>query len=172
MQFGMYLLAAAVALVLQMHGVFRSVGTVWHVDLVLLVVVSGCLQWEERRALTFGFITGLMYDALSSDVMGLNAVSKVVVAFVVVLLSRHIRSHSLILQSGIAALAMVLDTATRLFVLAMFQSRVYPLSMTLQVVIPHMLLGAACMPLMHTGLRMMLQALHLHRERGQSNAPV
>jgi hypothetical protein len=44
--------------------------------------------------------------------------------------------------------------------------------MTLQVVIAHMLLGAACMPLMHTGLRMMLQALHLHRERGQNDAPV
>ncbi len=172
MQFGLYLLAVIVALVLQTHLVFRDVSVVWHVDLALLVVISGCSQWQERRALMFGFITGLMHDALSSDVMGLHAVSKAVVAFAVLFLWRNVQSHSLILQSGFAALAAALDTATRLCLLALFQSRVYPMSMILQVMIPHMLLGAALMPLIHTGLRVVMQALHLRSEQGQSNAPV
>jgi len=167
MQLVFYFLAVIVVLVLQTHVVFHEVSVVWHVDLALLVMVSGCLQWEERRALVFGFITGLMYDALSSDVMGLHAVSKVVVAYTTLLLSRHIQPHSLVLQSGFAALATALDTAARLFVLAIFQSRVYPLSMIVQVVLPHALLGAVCMPLIHTGLRVTLQALHLRPTPGQ-----
>lgn len=162
-----YFLAVIVALVLQTHLLFREVSSVWHVDLALLVMVAGCLQWEERRALLFRFITGLMHDALSSDIMGLHAVGKAVVAYAAILLSRHVQSHSLVLQSGFAALATALDTATRLFVLAVFQSRAYPLSMILQVVIPHMLLGALCMPLIHTGLRVTMQALNL-RPQGPS----
>ena len=115
MQLGFYVLAVIVALVLQTHVVFHGVSVVWHVDLALLVMVSGCLQWQARRALLFGFITGLVYDALSSDIMGLNAVSKAVVAYVAWWFSRHVQSHNLILQSGFAALATALDTTTRLF---------------------------------------------------------
>jgi rod shape-determining protein MreD len=170
MQLGFYFLAVLLALVLQTHVVFHSVSVAWHVDIALLVMVSGCWQWGERRALAFGFITGLMYDALSSDVMGLNAVSKTVVAYAALLLSRHVQSHSLVLQSGFAALATALDTATHLFVLALFQSRAYPLPMILQVVIPHLLLGAICMPLIHTSLRATMQTLHLRHEQGQSDA--
>ncbi len=161
MQLIFYFLAVIVALVLQTHLVFHHLSVVWHVDLALLVIISGCLQWQERRALMFGFITGLMHDALSSDVMGLHAVSKAVVAYAALLLSRHVQSHNLVLQSGFAALATALDTATRLFVLAILQARAYPLSMILQVVIPHVLLGAICMPLIHTGLRAIMQALRI-----------
>ncbi len=168
MQLAFYFLAVIVALVLQTHSVFHGISVAWHVDLALLVMVSGCLQWEERRALIFGFATGLMHDALSSDVMGLHAMSKAVVAYASVLLSRHVQSHSLVLQSGFAALATALDTATRLFVLAMFQSRAYPLFMILQVVIPHVLLGAVFMPLIHTGLHATMQALNLRSAPGQS----
>ena len=63
MLLGVYFLAVVVALVLQTHLVFHDVSIVWHVDLALLVMVSGCLQWEERRVLVFGFMTGLMHDA-------------------------------------------------------------------------------------------------------------
>ncbi|WP_089937541.1 rod shape-determining protein MreD [Candidatus Entotheonella palauensis] len=171
-QLGFYFLAVIVALVLQTHLVFRDISVVWHVDLALLVMVSGCLQWKERRALVFGFVTGLMHDALSSDVMGLHAVSKAVVAYAALLLSRNVESHSLVLQSGFAALATALDTVTRLFVLAVFQSRVYPLPMMLQVVIPHALLAAVCMPLIHMGLRTAMQVLHLRPEQGQHDASV
>ncbi len=172
MQLVFYILAVMVVLVLQTHWTFHHVSVAWHVDLALLVMVSGCLQWGERRALLFGFITGLMHDALSSDVMGLNAVSKSVVAYVALLLSRNVQSHSLVLQSGYAALATALDTATRLFVLAVFQSRTYPLSMILQVVIPHVLLGAVFMPLIHTGLRATMQLLNLRPEQGHRDASV
>jgi rod shape-determining protein MreD len=167
MQFVFYFLAVIVALVLQTHVVFHGVSAVWHVDLALLVMVSGCPQWAERRALVFGFITGLMDDALSSDVMGLHAVSMAVVAYTTLLLSRHMQPHSLVLQSGFAALATALDTAVRLFVLAVFQSRVYPLSLILQVVLPQVLLGAVCMPLIHTGLRVTMQVLNLCPTQGQ-----
>ena len=172
MQLGVYFLAVVVALVLQTHLVFHGVSIVWHVDLALLVMVSGCWQWEERRVLVFGFMTGLMHDALSSEVMGLHAVSKTVVAYAVLLLSRHVQSHGLVLQSGLAALATALDTASRLFVLAVLQSRGYPLSMILHVVISHPLLGAVFMPLIHTGLRATVQILHLPPEKGQGDASV
>lgn len=172
MQVGLYILAIIVTLVLQTHVMFREVSAVWHVDLALLVVVCGCLQWEERRALLFGFVTGLLHDVLSSDMMGLNAVSKASTAFVIVLLSRNIQTHSLLLSSGLAALAMGLDTVTRLLVLAIFQSRTYPLPMILQTVIPHAVLGAILMPLVHTGLRGLTQVLHLNPEQGQSDARV
>lgn len=168
MQLVFYGLAVIVALVLQTHLLFHGLSVVWHVDLALLVMVSGCLQWEERRALVFGFLTGLMHDALSSDVMGLHAVSKAVVAYAAVMLSRHVQSHSLVLQSGFAALATALDTATRLFVLTVFQSRTYPLSMILQVIIPHVLLGVVLMPFIHTGLRAAMQAFHLRPGQGQT----
>jgi rod shape-determining protein MreD len=172
MQLGFYVLAVMVALMLQTHVVFHGVSVVWHVDLALLVMVSGCLQWQARRALLLGFITGLMHDALSSDIMGLNAVSKVVVAYAAWWFSRHVQSHNLILQSGFAALATALDTTTRLFMLAIFQSRTYPLSMMLQVIVSHVLLGAVLMPLVHTGLRATMQAWHLRPGQGQSDASV
>jgi hypothetical protein len=113
-----------------------------------------------------------MHDALSSDVMGLHAISKTVVAYTVLLLSRHVQSHGLVWLSGLAALATVLDTATRLFVLAVLQSRVYPLSMIVRVVIAHLLLGAVVMPLMHSSLRATMQILHLRPEPGQGDASV
>ena len=172
MQLGFYGLAMIVALVLQTHLVFDGISIVWHVDLALLVMVSGCLQWEERRVLVFGFCTGLMHDALSSDVMGLHAVSKTVVAYTVLLLSRHVQSHGLVWQSGLAALATVLDTASRLFVLAVLQSRGYPLSMMLRVVMAHLLLGAVLMPLIHLSLRATMQVLRLRSEPGQGDASV
>ncbi|ETW93443.1 MAG: hypothetical protein ETSY1_39210 [Candidatus Entotheonella factor] len=109
MQLGFYVLAVIAALVLQTHWVFHHISAVWHVDVALLVMISGCLQWKEQRVLIFGFVTGLMHDALSSDVMGLNAVSKAVVAYAAVLLSRHVQSHSLVLYSGFAAVATILD---------------------------------------------------------------
>jgi rod shape-determining protein MreD len=172
MQLGFYFLAVVLALGLQTHVVFHSVSIVWHVDLALLVMVSGCLQWEERRVLVFGFVTGLMHDALSSEVIGLHAVSKTVVAYATLLLSRHVQSHGIMLQSGVAALATVLDTTTRLFVLAVLHSRGYPLSMILHVLMSHLLLGAAFMPPIHTGLRATMQILHLRPEQGQGDASV
>jgi len=170
MQMGFYLLAVIVALVLQTHAVFHHLGTAWHVDVALLVMVSGCLQWEARRTLLFGLMTGLMHDALSSDVMGLHAVSHTVVAYATLLFARHVQSHSPVLQSGFAALATILNTATQLFVLAVLQSRLYPLSMILQVVLPHAILGAIGMPFIHTGLRVAMQTLHVRPGRGQRHA--
>ncbi len=172
MQMGLYFLVAIIALVLQTHLVFRGVSAGWHVDLALLIVVCGCLQWEERRALIFGFVTGLLHDALSSDMMGLNAVSKATTAFVVLLLSRNIQVHSRLLTSGLAALAVSLDTVIRLLLLAVFQSRSFPLSMILQVVMPHAMLGAALMPFVHNSLRGLIQVLHLNTEQGQRDASV
>ena len=44
--------------------------------------------------------------------------------------------------------------------------------MIVQVVIPHVLLGAVLMPLVHIGLRVTMQSLQLRPERGQRDAPV
>lgn len=172
MQIGLYFLAVIATLVLQTHLVFRGISAGWHVDLTLLVVVAGCLQWGERRALAFAFMTGLLHDTLSSDMLGLHAVSKASTAFVVLLLSRNIQAHSLVLSSGLAALAVSLDTVTRLLMLAIFQSRAYPFAMILQVVASHACLGAVLMPLIHTSLRALTQVLHLQTEQGQSDASV
>ena len=172
MQMGFYVLAVMAALTLQTHGVFHRISIAWHVDLALLVMVSGCLQWPERRALAFGLITGLMHDALSSEAMGLNAASKTVVAYAALFFSRHAQSQSPILQSGFAAAATALDTATRLLVLALFQSRFYPLAMLFRIVLPHALLGAICLPFIHAGLRAAMQVLRLRPEQGRSHVSV
>ena len=167
MQMVFYILAVMAALALQSHDVFHRISGAWHVDLALLVMISGCLQWDERRALVFGLVTGLMHDALSSEAMGLNAVSKTVVAYAALLFSRHAQSQSPVLQSGFAAVATALDTVTRLLVLALFQSRFYPLAMILRVALPHALLGAICLPFIHTGLRAAMRPLRRRPEQGR-----
>ena len=68
-----------------------------------------------------GFLAGLCQDALSSEVLGLSALSKTLMAFVVHTLSRHVQVQSLTVQVLFTCLAVAVDTLTRLVVLMVFQ---------------------------------------------------
>jgi len=97
--------ALVLALLAQTSPLLFTVGPGFRVDLTLVVVVYVSLFWGEERALVSGFVTGLCQDALSSDVLGVNAFSKSLTAFVVHTLSRNMEAQSLLAQSLFTSLA-------------------------------------------------------------------
>src|SRR5438552_10629062 len=98
------------ALLAQNSPLLFTVGAGLRVDLILMVVVYFSLFWGWKRALVLGFLTGLCHDALSSEVLGLSALSKSLTAFVVHTLSRNVQGQSLIAQVLFTALAVAVDT--------------------------------------------------------------
>src|SRR2546428_10448900 len=111
------MVAILLALLAQTSPLLFTVGSGLRVDLTLLVVVYFSLFWSGGRALVLGFLTGLCHDALSSEVLGLSALSKSLTAFVVHTLSRNVQGQSLIAQVLFTALAVAVDTLGRLVVL-------------------------------------------------------
>ena len=114
-------IAIVMAFVIQTSPLFFSVGSGWRVDLALVVVVYFSLFWDAQRALLVGFITGLCQDALSSELLGLSALSKSLSAFAVHALCRNVQAHSMIAQSLFVSLAVVVDTSVRLMVMVVLQ---------------------------------------------------
>jgi rod shape-determining protein MreD len=155
------------AFALQISPILRAFGPAWHIDFALLVVVAFTLIWGGQRALLLGFITGLMHDALSSQVFGLNTLSKSLVGFVVLTLSRHTLSHNAMAQRLAACVAIGLDTCIRLVVLAVLQTRPLPLSDALRLMVPYLLLGMVTMPWICQGFVVLARALRLQPERGR-----
>src|ERR671922_1369993 len=96
--FALYAIAILLALLAQTSPLLATVGSGLRVDLALLVVVYFSLFWRGQRPLVLGFLTGLLQDALSSDVLGLNALSKTLTAFTVHALCQNVQVHSLIAQ--------------------------------------------------------------------------
>src|SRR5215510_16512820 len=116
-----YVTAVLLALLAQTSPLVFTVGPGLRADLALMVVVYFSLFWGGERALMLGFLTGLCQDALSSEVLGLSALSKSLTAFVVHILSRHVQVQSLIAQVLFTCLAVAVDTLARLVVLMVFQ---------------------------------------------------
>ena len=169
------LLSALVTLcvfIIQTHPVFRSLSPGLHLDLSLLVVISFALHWGGQRALWFGFATGLVFDALSSQWIGFNMLSKSVTVFVILVLSQNVQHQNPVIQSLFAAVAITLDSAIRLLLLAMFQSQFVALPAILRTLLPHLLLGVILMPIVSTGLRTLAQLLRAEPEKGQGNAAI
>src|SRR6266487_6468876 len=102
-----YVTAVLLALLAQTSPLLFTVGPGLRVDLTLMVMVYFSLFWGWKRALVLGFLTGLCHDALSSEVLGLSALSKTLTAFVVHTLSRNVQVQSLIAQILFMALAVV-----------------------------------------------------------------
>lgn len=162
-------LIALCTLAIQTHPIFRYLGPSGHVDLSLLLVVSFTLLWGGQRAIVFGFIIGLIHDTLSSEWLGLNALSKCLVVFVISMLARQTQSNNPIVQGIFAATASLLDASIRLVLLTLLQSHSLAPLRALHTVLLHTLLALIITPCICAALRALAQTLHIQPEKGSGN---
>ncbi len=80
-----------------------------YVDFPLIVIVYAALQRDALKAIFFGTIAGLAVDALSGGLLGANAFSKTLVAYVVSELARRVYMDNLLLRIPVIAGACLLD---------------------------------------------------------------
>ncbi len=166
-----YCLSLLLALLLQTSPVLFTVGSGLRVDVALLMVVYFSLFWGGVRAVGLGFLSGLCQDALSSEMLGVNALSKSVSAFVVYVLSRNIQVHHIVAQGLFTCLAVLVDLLIHWVIMEVFQLHAF----TLQVVVLHtfaqqMLLSVLCIPFVCRGLHALSKALRVKVDKGQDHA--
>jgi len=158
--------AVLLALLAQTSPLLFTVGPGLRVDLTLMVVVYFSLFWGWQRALGLGFLTGLCQDALSSEVLGLSALSKTLTAFVVHSLSRHVHVQSLTVQVLFTCLAVAVDTLARLVVLMVFQLPSVALPIVCSTFVQQTLLSILLAPCVYYGLQGAMQYGHIRPDRG------
>jgi len=163
------MVAILLALLAQTSPLLFTVGSGLRVDLTLLVVVYFSLFWGGERALVLGFLAGLCHDALSSEVLGLSALSKSLTAFVVHTLSRNVQVQSLIAQILFMALAVVVDTLARLVVLVVFQLRTLALPVVLSTFVQQLLLSVLLAPCVCYVLQLAVKPGHGRQDKRQSH---
>ena len=161
-----YATAVLLALLAQTSPLLFTVGPGLRVDLALIVVVYFSLFWDWKRALVLGFLTGLCQDALSSEVLGLSALSQTLTAFVVHTLSRHVQVQSLIVQVLFTCLAVAVDTLARLVVLMVFQLPSLALPIVCSTFVQQALLSILLAPCVYYGLRSAMQYGHIPPDKG------
>ncbi len=152
------MVAILLALLAQTSPLLFTVGSGLRVDLTLLVVVYFSLFWGGERALVLGFLTGLCHDALSSEVLGLSALSKSLTAFVIHTLSRNVQVQSLIV-----------DTLARLVVLVVFQLRTLAVPVVLSTFVQQLLLSVLLAPCVCYVLQMAVKPGHRRQDKRQSH---
>jgi rod shape-determining protein MreD len=161
-----YMAAVLIALLVQTSPLLFTVGPGLRVDLLLVVVVYFSLFWGGERALVLGFLTGLCQDALSSEVLGLSALSKSLTAFVVHTLSRHVQVQSLIAQVLFTCMAVAVDTLARLVVMVVFQLPLLALSIMLSTFVQQTLLSLLLAPCVCYGLQSAMQHGRVRQDKG------
>lgn len=166
MFYAVYVTAVLLALLAQTSPLLFTVGPGLRVDLTLMVVVYFSLFWDWKRALVLGFLTGLCQDVLSSEVLGLNALSKTLTAFVVHILSRHVQVQSLTVQVLFTCLAVAVDTLARLLVLMVFQLPRLALPIVFSTFVPQTLLSSLLAPCVYYGLQSAMQYGHIRSDKG------
>jgi rod shape-determining protein MreD len=166
----LYAIGALIAFLLQTSPLLFTVGSGLRVDLALLVVVYFSLFWSSKQALLVGFVTGLCQDALSSETLGLNALSKSLSAFVVHTLCRNVQVHSVIVQGLFTCLAIVVDTLARLVVMEVFQLHSLALPVVFSTFAQQILLNVLFVPGVCRGLHLLARGLHVRQEKSQDNA--
>lgn len=166
MFYAVYVTAVLLALLAQTSPLLFTVGPGLRVDLTLMVVVYFSLFWDWKRALVLGFLTGLCQDVLSSEVLGLNALSKTLTAFVVHILSRHVQVQSLTVQVLFTCLAVAVDTLARLLVLMVFQLPRLALPIVFSTFVPQTLLSSLLAPCVYYGLQSAMQYGHIRPDKG------
>jgi len=164
-----YIVAVLVALLMQTSPLLFTVGPGLRVDLTLLVVVYFSLFGSWERALVLGFLTGLCQDALSSEVLGLSALSKSLTAFAVHTLSRNVQVQSLIAQTLFTSLAVAVDTLARLVVLVVFQLHTLALPLLLSTFVQQLLLSVLLAPCVCYVLQMAVTQGSVRQDKGQSH---
>ena len=163
------MVAILIALLAQTSPLLFTVGSGLRVDLTLLVVVYFSLFWGGERALVMGFLTGLCHDALSSEVLGLSALSKSLTAFVVHTLSRNVQVQSLIAQVLFTALAVAVDTLVRLVVMVVFQLHTLALPVVLSTFVQQLLLSVLLAPCVCYVLQRAVKQGHGRQDKRQSH---
>lgn len=164
-----YIMAVLSALLLQTSPVLFTVGPGLRVDMTLLVVVYFSLFGGGERALVLGFLTGLCQDALSSEVLGLSALSKSLTAFVVHTWSRNMQVQSLIAQVLFTSVAVAVDTLSRLVVMVVFQLHILALPIVLGTFVQQLLLSVLLAPCVCYMLQMVVNRGPLRQDKGQSH---
>lgn len=80
-----------------------------YIDFPLIVVVYAALQRDTIKAIFFGTFSGLAVDALSGGLLGSNAFSKTLIAYVVSEIARRVYMDNLLLRIPVIAGACLLD---------------------------------------------------------------
>jgi rod shape-determining protein MreD len=107
------------------------------IDLVLIINIYTALYFSQTSCIAISLSTGLMQDALTKGIMGMNAFSKTVLAFLISALSSRIVIKQPVL-SFLVGLASVLDLLIIFGLHKLFNLSGFPLS-------PKMLGSAALM---------------------------
>lgn len=79
------------------------------VDFPLIVVVYAALQRNGIKALFYGTVSGLLVDALSGGLLGANAFTKTLIAYVVLEIVRRVYLDNLLLRIPVIAGACLLN---------------------------------------------------------------
>ena len=116
-----------------------------------------------------GFLAGLCHDALSSEVLGLSALSKSLTAFAVYTLSRNVQAQSLIAQVLFTSLAVAVDTLARLIVLVVFQLRTLALPVVLSTFVQQLLLSVLLAPWVYYVLQSAVKHGPVRQDKRQSH---
>jgi rod shape-determining protein MreD len=161
-----YVTAVLLALLAQTSPLLFTVGSGLRVDFTLMIVVYFSLFWGWKRALILGFLTGLCQDALSSEVLGLSALSKTLTAFVVHTWSRHVHVQSLTVQVLFTCLAVAVDTLVRLVMLIVFQLPTLALPIVGSTFVQQTLLSILLAPCVYYGLHSVMQYSHIRLDKG------
>ena len=158
----LYGIAILIALLGQTSPILGTIGAGIRVDFALLVVVYFSLFWRGKRPLILGFLTGLLQDALSSEVLGLSALSKTLTVYSVQRLSQNVQVQSLLAQCLFTCLAVVLDTLGRVVIMLMFQ--LHTVDLRILSMLPQQTLLSLCLgPLVCRGLHALAKGLRLRQ---------
>ena len=163
----LYAGAVLLALLRDTSPLLFTIGSGMRPDLVLLVVVYISLFWGSERAVMLGFAAGLCQDTLSSEVLGLQALSKSVVAFVVQALCKNVQVQSLIAQVLFTGLAIIVDTAVRYVVLMVFQLQALDVRMVFSTMFQQLLISVVLAPVVYRSLQLLVTKGRIRQEKGQ-----
>lgn len=100
--------ALAIAILLQwtLRNVAEPFG---YIDFPLIIIVYAALQRDAIKAIFFGTFAGLAVDALSGGLLGANAFSKTLIAYIVSEIARRVYMDNLLLRIPVIAGACLLD---------------------------------------------------------------
>jgi rod shape-determining protein MreD len=80
-----------------------------YVNFPLIIVVYAALQRDSIRALLFGSISGLLVDALSGGLLGVNGFTQTLIAFLISEMARRVYLDNLLLRIPVIAGACLLN---------------------------------------------------------------
>lgn len=80
-----------------------------YIDFPLIIVVYAALQRDALKAIFFGTFAGLAVDALSGGLLGSNAFTKTLIAYVVSELARRVYMDNLLLRIPVIAGACLIN---------------------------------------------------------------